>query len=239
MRIRGWVYVMTNKSMPGLVKIGASTKDPTERARELRGTNNPHDFVVEYDLLTFEPFAVEKSVHEHLIQTRILGSGQGREFFRCSVDEAVLAIRSITKEIPLPEFFHKADRERIERMEQEKLNIAAAERVKAEALHQEQLNKAKEAKLLAEAQTANQAQLRLAEEAELHANAARQVWMEDQTRRITSTYKDKTRENSLRLLHEGRLVICNCGRPLLANYEIVEKFICAGCKSTFSVPPRR
>jgi len=40
MAIRGWVYVMTNKSMPGLVKIGYSTKDPSARADELgtRGT---------------------------------------------------------------------------------------------------------------------------------------------------------------------------------------------------------
>ena len=32
---KGFVYVMSNKSMPGIVKVGMSTKMPEERAKEL------------------------------------------------------------------------------------------------------------------------------------------------------------------------------------------------------------
>lgn len=31
----GWVYVLANEAMPGLVKIGFSTKDPIIRAQHL------------------------------------------------------------------------------------------------------------------------------------------------------------------------------------------------------------
>ncbi|WP_295427803.1 GIY-YIG nuclease family protein [uncultured Thiodictyon sp.] len=33
--MKGFVYVMSNKAMPGLVKIGYSTKHPELRAEEL------------------------------------------------------------------------------------------------------------------------------------------------------------------------------------------------------------
>ena len=33
----GWVYILTNPSMPGLVKIGLTTRNPTARAAELAG----------------------------------------------------------------------------------------------------------------------------------------------------------------------------------------------------------
>jgi hypothetical protein len=40
--MRGWIYVISNNSMPGLVKVGYSMKDPEERAKELDHTGTPH-----------------------------------------------------------------------------------------------------------------------------------------------------------------------------------------------------
>ena len=87
--MRGWVYVISNKSMPGLLKIGYSTKDPILRAKELSGTGLPHPYWVEFDALTTEPYEVEQGVHKTLAQHR-----EGKEWFRCSLKEAVLAIRA-------------------------------------------------------------------------------------------------------------------------------------------------
>jgi len=36
--MKGWVYVISNKAMSGLVKVGYSTKDPELRAAELSHT---------------------------------------------------------------------------------------------------------------------------------------------------------------------------------------------------------
>ncbi len=45
--VRGWVYVITNAAMPGLVKVGYSLKDPSLRARGLGNTGAPHQYEVE------------------------------------------------------------------------------------------------------------------------------------------------------------------------------------------------
>ncbi|WP_157211393.1 GIY-YIG nuclease family protein [Pandoraea sp. B-6] len=90
MKVRGWVYVITNKAMPNLVKIGFSTKDPRLRALELNHTGIPHPYLVEYDLLVTAPFRIEQQVHMKLQAQR-----EGKEWFRMSVADAIRAIREI------------------------------------------------------------------------------------------------------------------------------------------------
>lgn len=48
--MRGWVYIITNKSMPGLLKIGYTMKDPRSRAKELEGTGIPTPYEVVYEV---------------------------------------------------------------------------------------------------------------------------------------------------------------------------------------------
>jgi predicted RNA-binding Zn-ribbon protein involved in translation (DUF1610 family) len=94
MKVRGWVYVMQNAAMPGLVKVGFSTKDPALRALELGGTGVPHPFTVAYDVLVFEPREVEQQVHARLAKAR-----ENKEWFRVSVSEAIAAVRESTKDL--------------------------------------------------------------------------------------------------------------------------------------------
>ncbi len=97
MTIRGWIYIITNKAMPGLLKIGYSTKDPELRAAELANTGSPHRYVVEYDALVNEPRSVEQKIHRALAD-----KNEGKEWFRCEVVEAILEIhRLIEKSIIL------------------------------------------------------------------------------------------------------------------------------------------
>jgi hypothetical protein len=49
--MKGWVYVISNKAMEGLIKVGHSTKDPELRAQELDHTGSPHPYIVEYEML--------------------------------------------------------------------------------------------------------------------------------------------------------------------------------------------
>jgi hypothetical protein len=88
MGIRGWVYVLSNLAMPGLIKVGYSTKDPQLRIEELAGTGLPHPFVLEFDALLVEPRDIEQSVH-----ARLKSVHEAKEFFRCSVTSAISAIR--------------------------------------------------------------------------------------------------------------------------------------------------
>lgn len=75
--------------MPGLVKIGYSTKDPILRAKELAGTGNPHSYRLVFDLLVENPRDVEKATH-----AKLRGEREGKEWFRCSHAVAIEAIRS-------------------------------------------------------------------------------------------------------------------------------------------------
>lgn len=246
--MRGWIYVMTNKSMPGLVKIGASTKDPVHRAQELRSTNNPHDFVIEYDLLVYSPFAVERATHEFLSHLRVHGDGQGREFFQCAAEDAVVAIRSLVTEVPLPECFYKLERELVEKAEEALSRHAAAEQARQEAeqierlAEQEARRQAALAEQEAERRQKDADSLREQRQSQRAADvqrriAARKEWLANQEAKIAALYKDRaTRTNSIRMLHEGRLAICHCGRPRLQNYPLSGDFVCDGCNATFSIP---
>jgi hypothetical protein len=89
MGMRGWVYVITNKAMPELVKVGYSTKDPEMRAEELENTGAPHEYVVEFDVLVENPRELEQKVHAQLSTFH-----ERKEWFRCSVSQAISAIKS-------------------------------------------------------------------------------------------------------------------------------------------------
>jgi hypothetical protein len=67
--MRGWVYIITTKSMPRLLKVGFSTKDPLLRAEDLNNTGNPYPYKVEYDVLVNEPREIEKITHTALKNT--------------------------------------------------------------------------------------------------------------------------------------------------------------------------
>lgn len=93
----GWVYVFSNKHMPGLVKIGQTANDPIKRARELENTGVPGKFEVEYQGL-FDGYAqIERSVHRTLSEHRVTSN---REFFRIDVARAILAIRKAAPHPP-------------------------------------------------------------------------------------------------------------------------------------------
>ena len=97
----GWVYVLTNEAMPGLVKVGYTMKDPAIRAEELYKdskngavTGVPMPFVVAYRALVVNPYQVEQAVHKELESRRI---NDNREFFKCSTEEAVEHIRQVAQ----------------------------------------------------------------------------------------------------------------------------------------------
>ncbi len=77
--------------MPKWVKVGFSTKDPELRATELNNTGNPHPYEVVYDILVHEPRDVEHYAHSLLTKR---GFHENKEWFNCSIDTAVDAIKN-------------------------------------------------------------------------------------------------------------------------------------------------
>ena len=74
----GYIYVLSNDDMPGLLKIGMTERRPEDRAKELFTTGVPSPFKVQRAIKVREPLKKEKKIHEILSEHRL----PGREFFR-------------------------------------------------------------------------------------------------------------------------------------------------------------
>ena len=82
----GWVYAFATPSMPGIVKIGATNRDPAERLREANAdTWHMHEYVVACVAEVADAFAVERAVHATLAARRV---HPRREFFQVTEAEA-------------------------------------------------------------------------------------------------------------------------------------------------------
>ena len=86
---QGWVYVLVNSSMPGLAKVGRTTRTPHDRAAELSGvTGVATPFIVAYEQAFADCQAAERAVHAEL-DRRGLRVHAKREFFNCAPAEIV------------------------------------------------------------------------------------------------------------------------------------------------------
>ena len=121
--MKGWVYVISNISMQGIVKVGYSTKDPELRAEELNHTGAPHPYLVDYDMLVENPREVEQKAHKILRAWR-----ENKEWFCCSTEEAIAAIKQAADGAEIVESYKRAERERAESLYQDALNQQELER---------------------------------------------------------------------------------------------------------------
>ena len=79
--------------MPGLYKIGHTTKHPDERAKEIsRSTGVPIPFEVEWAFDCFDSDRLEAEVHKVLDSFRY---SSNKEFFEISLNEAKETIRKL------------------------------------------------------------------------------------------------------------------------------------------------
>jgi hypothetical protein len=79
---RGYVYILTNPSIPGLVKIGKTTRSVEQRAAELHQTGVPTPFKVGFCIFTPDCAELELRAHEKFAGVR---ASDSREFFAVSV----------------------------------------------------------------------------------------------------------------------------------------------------------
>jgi hypothetical protein len=97
----GSIYILFSSITPNLVKIGLTTKDPDERAKELSSaTGVPHGYVVVYHDIVSDCAKAEKEVHKRLDSHRI---NQRREFFEVSVKTAIEVVREVAALYPYKE----------------------------------------------------------------------------------------------------------------------------------------
>jgi hypothetical protein len=85
------VYIFTNEAMPGLCKIGYTTRnDVKERAKELYTTGVPYPFQIHYACQVTNGKNVETILHKLFAEYRI---NNNREFFEADPERVKLALQ--------------------------------------------------------------------------------------------------------------------------------------------------
>lgn len=75
----GFVYILWNESMPGLYKIGRTSRSPSARAEELSAASGvPTPFSVAFYAESNDHEQLEIDIHSHFAACRV---NDGREFF--------------------------------------------------------------------------------------------------------------------------------------------------------------
>ena len=90
------VYIMSNPSIPGLLKIGYTSRPVEDRCKELsKATGVPTPFKVEYILRVYgRGLELESEIHRCLEHKR---NSSKREFFDVSLKEAIEIVDKIGK----------------------------------------------------------------------------------------------------------------------------------------------
>jgi len=67
-----YVYILVNKSIPGMVKIGMTTKTPDERAHEISShTGIPTPWVPVFSFKCYRSDLLEEEIHEYFAAQRV------------------------------------------------------------------------------------------------------------------------------------------------------------------------
>ena len=98
-KCKGFVYILDNPSLEGMVKIGATTKKPSKRCWELSSsTSIPTPFNIVYSQPSMNPFKVESIVHTILDEYRV---NKNREFFKVDIDKTINLIEDIENRLDI------------------------------------------------------------------------------------------------------------------------------------------
>ncbi|MCF7970830.1 MAG: GIY-YIG nuclease family protein, partial [Methylococcaceae bacterium] len=89
---KGFVYILSNISMPGIIKVGRTGKVPELRIKDkdLCSTGVPTPFVAEYYAFFDNMYEAEKKAH---INLRVYS--HGKEFFKVDIPTAIKQIERI------------------------------------------------------------------------------------------------------------------------------------------------
>ena len=103
----GIVYVLINSAMPGLVKIGKTSRESIEpRLTELYSTGVPVPFECVYAARVSDEHKVEKAFHTAFGPYRI---NSKREFFEIEPEQAIALLELVAVEDVTPEVQREAD----------------------------------------------------------------------------------------------------------------------------------
>jgi T5orf172 domain len=106
----GYIYILTNESMPGVVKVGRTERQPETRSKELHTTGVPQPFKLEYFVFVDDCQTAEQQIHS-LLEGKGLRTSSNREFFNAHLHDVIQAVELVTHATsnPEPNFNNRSD----------------------------------------------------------------------------------------------------------------------------------
>lgn len=90
-----WIYILSNPSMPNLLKVGYTRLQPEARAYQVSSaTGVAIPFKVEYSFKCHEGEFLEAEIHKHLESYRV---SSNREFFNIELNKVIEVIKELGK----------------------------------------------------------------------------------------------------------------------------------------------
>lgn len=84
--LNSWVYVLSNPTMPNILKIGFTDRTPEDRVKEIsRSTGVALPYEVEFAFHCYDGMRLEGEIHKNLSKYRL---SNNKEHFSVSLDEA-------------------------------------------------------------------------------------------------------------------------------------------------------
>jgi hypothetical protein len=120
------IYILTNEAMPGLVKIGITSGDVSQRVKQLDNTSTPLPFECFYAAEVIDAAKAERAIHTAFGDHRVR---LGREFFRLSPDKpkAIVELLCINEVTPGVELFTEpGDKEAVGEAKKRRANFSFA-----------------------------------------------------------------------------------------------------------------
>lgn len=93
---KGYVYILSNPAMPGLIKIGRTSGSPGARAIALSQTGVPMPFKVDFSIWLPDCVDAERQAHSRFDKFRV---SQAREFFTCKSSDVESFLEDYRQEI--------------------------------------------------------------------------------------------------------------------------------------------
>ena len=96
---QGYVYILINPSLKGLLKVGQTKKDPEERAKEIsQGTGVPTPYIVAYKEDFNDCELAEKMIHI-MLEEEGYRINKNREFFEAEISDIIRKIMIVKEHL--------------------------------------------------------------------------------------------------------------------------------------------
>jgi len=135
MQKKGFVYIMSNQAMEGVLKVGFSLKDPAIRSAELDSTGLPFRWQVEYFVFVDDPYTVEQQVHSELNYCHV-----SKEFFKLEITSAIVEIRKVINLLNYTLYFEECDFEKRKEADEKTVNTTLPKKSLRPPVHKSSLN---------------------------------------------------------------------------------------------------